>query len=97
MNQSAVKACAIYRSSKKQEMYLYVEQEDDFSRVPEALLKLFGTPTHVMNLQLTPERKLARVPVEKVIGNLQANGYYLQQPPQGLNPIQIQGGDNLYG
>ncbi|MCG8427804.1 MAG: YcgL domain-containing protein [Chromatiales bacterium] len=36
--------CWIYRSSKKQEMYLYLAQEDGFSDLPEALQKGFGRP-----------------------------------------------------
>ncbi|VFS01281.1 YcgL domain [Salmonella enterica subsp. enterica serovar Typhimurium] len=36
--------CVIYRSSKRDQTYLYVEKKDDFSRVPEALMKGFGQP-----------------------------------------------------
>lgn len=36
--------CWIYRSPRKDEMYLYITREDDFSRVPEALLQRFGKP-----------------------------------------------------
>ena len=34
--------CVIYRSSKRDQTYLYVEKKDDFSRVPEELMKGFG-------------------------------------------------------
>jgi uncharacterized protein len=33
--------CVIYRSSKRDQTYLYVEKKDDFSRVPEELMKSF--------------------------------------------------------
>lgn len=33
--------CVIYRSSKRDQTYLYVEKKDDFSRVPEELMKGF--------------------------------------------------------
>ena len=36
-----------------------------------------------MVLLLSPEKKLARVSVEKVIENLEAQGFYLQMPPRG--------------
>ena len=62
--------CWIYRSPKKDEMYLYLAKEDDFDAVPEELLKRFGTPAQIMELELTPERKLAREDVEKVKANL---------------------------
>lgn len=43
--------CVIYRSSKRDQTYLYVEK-DDFSRVPEELMKGFGQPTLAMMLPL---------------------------------------------
>ncbi|PZQ27969.1 MAG: hypothetical protein DI557_23895, partial [Serratia marcescens] len=36
--------CVIYRSPKRDQTYLYVEKKDDFSRVPEDLMKSFGVP-----------------------------------------------------
>ena len=74
--------CWIYRSPKKDEMYLYLATEDDFSPVPEALQQRFGTPQRVMQLSLSPARKLARVDVEKVILSLREQGYFLQMPPK---------------
>ncbi|WP_428622707.1 YcgL domain-containing protein [Sedimenticola sp.] len=73
--------CWIYRSSKKDEMYLYLARQDAFEDVPEPLLKRFGTPMLVMELELHPNRNLAREDVQKVIGNLQRIGYHLQMPP----------------
>ncbi|MEQ6341390.1 MAG: YcgL domain-containing protein [Gammaproteobacteria bacterium] len=73
--------CAIYKSLKKMDTYLYMEREDDFSRVPETLLKLLGQLQLVMNIELTPERNLAQANPEEVRQQLQAQGYYLQLPP----------------
>ncbi len=72
----------IYRSSKKDEMYLYLAQEDAFDEVPDALMQRFGTPQLVMELELNPDRYLAREDVNKVIQNLQQIGYHLQMPPK---------------
>ena len=74
--------CTIYRSSKKDDTYLYVEKEDDFSRVPESLLKLLGALERVMDLEIAPERRLARADAEQVRAQLQTQGYYLQLPPK---------------
>ncbi len=74
--------CWIYRSPRKDEMYLYVCSEDDFSAVPKALLKRFGSPQRVMNLTLNPERKLAREDVVLVMQNLERQGFHLQMPPK---------------
>jgi uncharacterized protein YcgL (UPF0745 family) len=71
----------IYRSPKEEGMYLYVKKEEGLSRVPEALLQRFGKPQQAMVLVLTPEKKLARASVEKVIESLETQGYYLQLPP----------------
>ncbi|MEJ2454868.1 MAG: YcgL domain-containing protein [Candidatus Thiodiazotropha sp.] len=74
--------CWIYRSPRKDEMYLYLRDEDDFSAVPEALLSRFGTPVKVMALSLTPERSLAREDVNQVMENLRGQGFHLQLPPK---------------
>ena len=54
---------------------------DGLERVPEALLPFFGTPKHAFDLVLSPERKLAREDIAKVLENLDNQGYHLQMPP----------------
>lgn len=76
-----MKICSVYLSPKKDEMYLYVDKRDQLSKVPEALLEMFGTPKHVMDIPLKAERKLARVETEKVLAELDDKGYFLQMPP----------------
>lgn len=73
--------CSIYKSSRKDEMYLYVNKADGLARVPEALKAMFGTPRHVSDMILTPERKLARADIAQVLAQLDAQGFYLQMPP----------------
>lgn len=73
--------CSVYRSPKKEGMYIYVPKQEPFEDVPEALLQTFGTPGHVMDLLLTTDRSLARVDVKLVMQGIQQNGYYLQMPP----------------
>lgn len=74
--------CWIYKSSKKEEMYLYIKLQDCFDDVPEALLSRFGNPVFVMQLALTPGRKLARENIHTVLDNLQQQGFHLQMPPE---------------
>ncbi len=71
----------IYKSLKKDELYLYVLEKDDFSQIPEPLLNSFGKIEFVMELEITPERKLAREDTEKVIASLQDKGFFVQMPP----------------
>lgn len=72
----------IYKSSKKQDNYLYIEQEDDFSRVPQALISAMGKLDRVMELELNPKKKLARADAGQVIAALQQHGFYLQMPDE---------------
>ncbi|HHH39870.1 MAG TPA: YcgL domain-containing protein [Sedimenticola sp.] len=74
--------CWIYKSPKKDEMYLYLAREGDFDCVPELLLRRFGEPSLVMELELHEERRLARAEVTEVMRRLREEGYYLQMPPK---------------
>ena len=73
--------CSIYRSKKKDEMYLYVDKTKALSLVPEALLKMFGQPEHRMDMLLTADKKLAKAKAEDILSNIDAQGYYLQMHP----------------
>lgn len=80
--------CSIYKSPRKREMYLYVDKRDALKRVPEGLLAAFGTPQHAFDLLLTPERKLAREDIHKVLENIEKQGFHLQMPPPQEEYIQ---------
>lgn len=74
--------CWIYRSPRKDEMYLYLAAEDVFDPVPPELLKPFGQPQFVMQLLLDSNRPLARENVVAVMHNLREQGFHLQMPPR---------------
>jgi uncharacterized protein YcgL (UPF0745 family) len=76
-----MKICSVYLSTRKDEMYLYVDKRDQLNKVPDALREMFGTPKLVMDIPLTSDRKLARVDTEKVLAGIEDQGYYLQMPP----------------
>ena len=80
--------CAIYRSSRRDQTYLYVEKKGDFSRVPETLMQSFGQPQLAMLLPLDGSKKLAGADVEKVKESLASQGYYLQIPPPAENLLK---------
>lgn len=83
--------CYIYKSLKKELLYLYVDTKDDFSKVPEALFNSLGRIEFVMELELTPERKLARENTEKVIAQLKEKGFFVQMPPTKFSaPTSLQ-------
>ena len=71
----------IFRSSRKEEMYLYVDKAQGLKKVPEVLLKQFGAPEPAMTLLLTPDKKLARADAAEVLDKIESEGFYLQMPP----------------
>ncbi|MEB0043058.1 MULTISPECIES: YcgL domain-containing protein [unclassified Pseudomonas] len=73
--------CSIYKSPRKNEMYLYVLKSDALKKVPADLLIAFGPPKHTFDLVLSPERKLSREDIDQVLKNLDTQGYHLQMPP----------------
>ena len=70
--------CHIYRSNQKLDTYLYLATKDDFSAIPEELLRVFGSPEFSFSFDLTSERQLAREDSAEVIENLEQQGYHLQ-------------------
>lgn len=88
--------CSIYRSKRKDGMYLYVPRKKDMSELPEPLMQFFGTPELAMDLVLTPERTLAREDITTVLRNLEAQGYHLQMPPQADDYVQHLPDELLY-
>jgi hypothetical protein len=74
--------CSVVRSSMKDFTYIYLLAGHDFDDLPVALRKVFGEPEFVMDLDLTPDRKLAYEDVNRVLQNLSEQGYHLQMPPQ---------------
>lgn len=73
---------SVYRSSRREGMYLYMKRGNSFDQLPEALRQQFGKPAHAMDLVLTPDRKLARVDAVKVLESVADKGFFLQMPPQ---------------
>lgn len=78
--------CDIYKSSRDQELYVYVRFGAVLDDLPPDLLTRLGKPQKVMSITLTPERTLARVNVERVIQQVQEKGFYLQLPPSPFAP-----------
>ena len=73
--------CAVYRSRRNPDTYVYVSHAEGLSRVPEALQRELGGTERAMTLVLTPERRLARTDGAEVMRAIREQGYYLQLPP----------------
>lgn len=88
-----MKLCAVYKSRRKVDTYLYVAERDNFEDVPEFLLKQFGEPIFVMMVALEKREMVAGVEKQKVLEKLHQQGFYLQMPPKTksmLKPHQQQ-------
>ncbi len=81
--------CVIYRSTKQDQAYLYVEIKDDFSRVPPELMARFGKPILSMLFPLNGSKKLVAADINKVKQDLKEQGYYLQLPPPVENLMTL--------
>jgi len=86
----------IYKSLKKDELYLYLVKKDDFSDIPAPLLNSFGKIEFVMELDITPDRKLAREDTVKVLNSLQEKGFFVQVPPTILPNALVQKNSKLH-
>lgn len=79
--------CHVYRSRLRPDTYVYLSEKDGFDALPEALRLRLGVLEPVMELELTPERRLARADAVMVIEALRTRGCYLQLPP----PMEARG------
>lgn len=78
----------VYKSPRRADTYLYLAARDGFDRVPDALREELGALQFVLDVALTPERRLARVDAATVRANLAAHGFHLQLPPAAdLDPM----------
>lgn len=72
--------CFIYRCSNRPDLYVYLAEEDVFDNVPKELFNTLGIIEFSMELELTPETKLAREDAQTVIDNLNEHGFHIQLP-----------------
>lgn len=85
--------CIVYRCSRQVEMYLYLRADLAVDQLPELLLRTTGHLTRVMDLALTPERRLARADTATALARLDADGWYLQLPPADAVDPHLHFGD----
>lgn len=71
----------VFRSSREEGCYLYVDKKEGLARVPAGLLERFGKPETAMTLLLEPTRKLASANAATVLDKIRDDGFYLQMPP----------------
>lgn len=78
----------VYKSQRKADTYVYLAARDDFARLPEPLRTQLGPLTFVLDVALTPERRLVREDAAAVREHLAARGFHLQLPPSAaVDPL----------
>ena len=75
----------VYKSLARADTYVYLAARDDFGRLPEPLRTRLGKLQFVLEVELTPERKLVYEDPAVVRGNLALRGFHLQFPPASGN------------
>ncbi|KLI97712.1 YcgL domain-containing protein [Luteimonas sp. FCS-9] len=72
----------VYKSQRKADTYVYLAARDAFDVLPAPLRAELGALAFVLDVALTPDRRLARENPAHVRENLQAQGFHLQMPPR---------------
>ena len=71
---------SVFRSSLRDDTYLYLRRGHSWDELPDDLRKIFGKPVHALDLVLTPDRQLARTTGREVLEAIAEKDYYLQLP-----------------
>jgi uncharacterized protein YcgL (UPF0745 family) len=77
----------VYKSLRQADTYVYLASRDDFARLPPPLRTQLGELRFVLEVALTPDRKLALADPAVVRENLAARGFHVQFPPTMLDPM----------
>lgn len=73
--------CYVYKSRLRPDTYVYLAEKDGFQALPEALRQRLGELQTVLELELTPQRRLAQADAATVLRDLAERGFYIQLPP----------------
>ncbi len=72
--------CFVYRSLKKKGLYIYLPEKDNFSNIPPTIMTQLGDTEYALEIELNPDKKLAKENASTVIENLRKNGFHIQLP-----------------
>ena len=72
----------VYKSRSKADTYVYLAERDSFDVLPEDVRAQLGALSFVLDVALTPDRRLAREDAGVVRERLRTQGFHLQMPPR---------------
>ncbi|HEX7770144.1 MAG TPA: YcgL domain-containing protein [Dokdonella sp.] len=73
--------CYVYKSSTRADTYVFLRERDATGLLPHELVRALGTLVFVMELAITPGRRLARIDAEDLRTALVERGFHIQFPP----------------
>ncbi len=79
--------CFVYRSTRREDTYLFLAEKDNFEKVPEALLQVFGRPEFSFSFELDKHRNLVRENPAVVLENLRHRGFHLLVQAENEQPL----------
>lgn len=71
----------VYKSQRKPDTYVYLARRDAFDVLPAPIHASLAPLGFVIEVALTPERRLAQADAAQVREALATRGFYLQMPP----------------
>lgn len=76
--------CAVYKSLKKDDTYVFIPTTTPLSELPEELIKILGQAEMIMTLNLTPEKRMAHGTAAEIMKSIDTQGFHLQMPKNPL-------------
>lgn len=76
----------VFGAARKAGTYLYMPSDMPTDELPEALLQLLGELRVILEIEVSPDRRLARCTGAEVLEGISDKGYYLQIPPSEYTP-----------
>ena len=71
---------SVFRSNKKDGMYLFVENKDILNELPDAVVKQLGETEFSFEFELSEARQLSNADSKEVIDTIGKQGFYIQMP-----------------
>ncbi|MBB5016340.1 YcgL domain-containing protein [Rehaibacterium terrae] len=71
----------VYKSQRKADTYVYLRERENFDLLPAPLRERLGALSYVLEVTLSPERRLAKEDPAIVRANLADRGFHIQFPP----------------
>ena len=86
--------CFVYRSSKKDGLYVYLADENGLEKLPEPVQNQLGEPEFAMAVDLSKRTSLGHEDINEVRKNLETQGFHIQMPKNIEHLVQQAANDS---